>query len=336
MMMLRIFATALAVITFSFSVPAQAISILWSKQDADPYTHVTFSHDGTLLGLGRADSNTSDLLSSADGSLIRTFTGQHNGTNDLVFTNDDRYLINGGGSGGSTVDLSLWSVASGSRLIGPLGDHTNGTYSVVLSPDGQYIATSGIFDRDINIWRVPDMSMLLNITNDDPHSPSLPPRVKDLAWSPGGDLVVSSDIYGLKARRPLDGTVVFSIDAGESPSIAFSPTGKLLAAAIPTEQAIKIWNGNDGTPVRTIAVGGIFDFPQITFSRDGRWIAAGYNTGSDAGALAFYDVATGNRVSYQTRSGAIISLAFSPKGDRLAFTQFDGQVNMTRVLTLRP
>jgi WD40 repeat protein len=317
------------------SVPSQGLAILWTKQDADPYTHVAFSHDGTILALGRGDSNTSDFLNAANGDLIRSFTGQHNTTNDLVFTLDDQYLINGGGGGGSTIDLTLWRVATATRVIGPLGDHTNGTYSVNLSPNGQFLATSGRFDRDINIWRVPEMALALAISNDDPHSPGLPPRVKDCAFPADGQLVASSDIYGIKARRPSDGNVIYSADAGESPSIAFSPDGKLLAAAIPSEQAIRVWNASDGKPVRTIQIGGTFDFPEVTFSPDSRFIVTGYNTGTDAGALGFYNSQTGSRTFFENRSGAVVSLAFSPKGDRLSITQFDGQIVMYKILSVR-
>jgi WD40 repeat protein len=334
-MFARIITAALAVLVFSLCVSAQGLSVIWTKTDADPYTHVAFSHSGTMLALGRADSNTSDLLNASDGSLIRSFTGQHNGTNAVVFTADDQYLINGCGSGGSTITLSLWSVATGTRLIGPLGDHTNGTYSVVMSPNGQFIATSGRFDRDINIWHIPDMSMVLSIPNDDPHSPGLPPRVKDIAWSPAGNKVASSDIYGLKARRPADGSVIYYIDAGESPSIAFSPDGKFLSAAIPGDQTIRLWSADTGKLVRTIAVGATFDFPELTFSPDSKFIVVGYNKGDDSGALAFYKTSDGSRSFYQDRSGAIISLAFSPKGERLAFTQFDGQIVMTKLLMPR-
>ena len=334
-MFAKIITAALAVAVLSLCASAQGFSVLWTKQDADPYTHIAFSHSGTILALGRADSNTSDLLNASDGTLIRSFSGQHNGTNDVVFSLDDQYLLNGCGSGGSTITLSLWSVATGTRLIGRLGDHTNGTYSVVMSPDGQFIATSGRFDRDINIWHIPDMSMVLNIPNDDPHSPGLPPRVKDVAWSPAGDKVASSDIYGLKVRRPADGTVIYFVDAGESPSIAFSPDGKFLAAAIPGDRTIRVWSAADGKPVRTIAVGTTFDFPELTFSPDSRFIVVGYNKGDGSGALAFYKTSDGTRSLYQDRSGAIISLAFSQKGDRLAFTQFDGQIVMAKLLMLR-
>jgi WD40 repeat protein len=85
----------------------------------------------------------------------------------------------------------------------------------------------------------------------------------------------------------------------------------------------------------TIDIGETFDFPELTFSPDSRWIVTGYSTGSDGGALAFYRALDGSRAIYETRSGAVISLAFSPKGDRLAFTQFDGQINMARIMTLR-
>src|SRR2546423_6134345 len=77
--------------------------IIWMKQDYDPLLNVAFSHDGSMLAgsmlaLGREDSNTSDFLRASDGKLIRSFSGSHNTTNDLVFTLDNQYLINGTGS----------------------------------------------------------------------------------------------------------------------------------------------------------------------------------------------------------------------------------------------
>jgi WD40 repeat protein len=109
--------------------------ILWSKPDADPLLNVVFSNDGTILALGREDSNTTDLLNAADGSLIRPLDATHNRVNDAVFTPDDQDLIVGTGSPGDTLTLDEWRVSDGVRLL-RLGAHTNGTHSVNLSSGG--------------------------------------------------------------------------------------------------------------------------------------------------------------------------------------------------------
>jgi WD40 repeat protein len=80
--------------------------------------------------------------------------------------------------------LDLWRVSDGVCLL-RLGAHTNGTDSVDLSSDGQYPITSGIFSREIKVWHVPDLTLLLTIPNNDPQSPGLPPRVKRLGLFAG-------------------------------------------------------------------------------------------------------------------------------------------------------
>jgi WD40 repeat protein len=320
----------LACVLLLCGIAGAQLSILWKVPDADPYTFAAFSHSGSILAVGRAGSNTSEFLNAADGSLIRTFSGQHNGTNVVVFSLDDAYLINGIGQGGSTLTIASWIVSTGQRFAGPLGDHNNGTNSLSLSPDGQYVATSGNFGRDINIRHVPDLAVALNIPNTDPHTPGLNPRVKSVSWSPDGQLVASSDAYGIKARRPFDGSLVYSIDAAEARSIAYSPDGLYLAAAIESEQAVKIFKASNGKFVRALPIGGTFEFPVIAFSPNGRVLVAGYDVGDDSGALKFWNVSNGAPLFSENRSGAIISTAFSPGGERIAFTQFDGLIVMAK------
>ena len=102
---------ALAWLVCTGTALAQRERILWSKPDADPLLDVVFSNDGTILALGREDSNACDLLNASDGSLIRVLDASHNRVNDAVFTFDDENLIVGTGSGGDTLTLDLWRVA---------------------------------------------------------------------------------------------------------------------------------------------------------------------------------------------------------------------------------
>ncbi|HUR97250.1 MAG TPA: hypothetical protein VMZ26_04200 [Pyrinomonadaceae bacterium] len=310
-----------------FSLPPTIYSqtkVIWQKTDADPYTHVTFSHDGTIIALGREDSNTTDLLNASNGSVIRQLTTSHNAANVVRFTNDDRYLLSGVGHGGAVRTLALWDLASGIRAK-LLGDHTNGTDSLSLSPDGQYAATSGDFDREINVWHVPDLTLLATFFNTDPVT-GVTSRVKDVAFSTDGQRIASADINGVRVRNAFSGGIIFEIPNAEVTSIAYSPDGLYLAGAVPSEHAVKLWNAVDGTLIRTLNVTTTFDFPTIAFSPNGRSIVAGYNTGSDAGALLFWSVSNGRVLSFENTSGAVISVAFAPTGSTFAYTQFDGRI----------
>jgi DNA-binding beta-propeller fold protein YncE len=312
----------------SAGASAQNRTVIWSKTDADPYTHVAFSHDGRILALGRSDSNTSDFLNVLDGSLIRTFGGPHNENNDMVFTLDDRYLVTGCNSSGSVRSISLWSVADAHRLF-LLGDHTNGTHNISMSPDGRFVVSGGRNDGEINVWHIPDMVKVSSFGDSNPSGGGYR-HIKDVAYSRDGTFVADSDASGIDFFDPFSGALLLSIPVGmEAYSIAISPDGTLIAGAFAGDRTVKIFRTSDGSLVRTLTIESpAFDFPQVAFSPNGEVIVAGYNTGWDAGALKFWRVSDGEVLSFEQKSGAIISLAFAPKGNRFAYTQFDGQIVM--------
>jgi WD40 repeat protein len=310
-----------------FGSASLSAQIIWSKVEADPYTNVAFSHSGSILALGRQDGNTSDFLNSADGTLIRAFESRHNAVNAIVFTQDDQSIITGEGGSGESLSINVWSVSEGIRLVRQIG-HENGTTAVSASPDGQYVVTCGRFSREIRVSHVPEMALVTDIPNDDPAIPGIAARVKDVKFSPDGRYIAQGDAHGIKFRDPFSGTILLSIPtAQEVYSISFNPGGTLIAGAIPEEHAIKLWRTSDGALVKTLAIDTEFDFPVISFSPDGNFLAAGYAIG-DAGALEFWSSAKWTVTSLENKSGAVHSLAFSPDSRRIAYTQFDGQVVM--------
>jgi WD40 repeat protein len=308
--------------------------IIWTKQDPDPYLNVAFSTNGLMLALGREDSNTTDLLKAKTGDFIRSLTGSHNRTNEAVFTLDDQYLINGNGSSGETLTLDLWRVTDGVRLL-RLGAHTNGTNSVDLSSDGQYVVTSGIFSREIKVWHVPDLTLLLTIPNDDPQSPGLPPRVKDSAFSPDGQLIGNGDIYGIKLRRTVDGTLVLRIPNAEVSSISFSPDGSLIAGAVESERAVKIWRVADGTLFSVLPISSDFQFPRVAFAPGGQFIAAVYGSSDMTGAIQFWNVNDGSTVAVYPKPNHVRTIAFSPSTGVFAYTEYGGRVTVSFAPFLR-
>lgn len=314
-------------LVWTASVLGQGERIIWSKQDADPYLNVAFSHDASILVLGREDSNTADFLDANNGNLIRSFYGSHNRVNEAVFTLDNQYLIDGNGSSGETLTLNLWRVADGVRLL-RLGAHTNGTNSVSLSSDGQYVVTSGIFSREIKVWHVPDLALVLSFPNDDPVSPGLPPRVKDSEFSPDRQLIGNSDIYAVKLRRASDGQIVLRIPNAEVASISFSPDGSLIAGAVESEHAVKIWRVADGTLLRVLTVSSEFQFPRVAFAPDGRLIAAVYGSSDTTGAIQFWFVNSGTSVAIYPKPNHVHAIAFSPTPGIYAYAEYGGRVTV--------
>jgi WD40 repeat protein len=329
----RIFGTKLQLLVFTSIICtgtalAQRERILWSKPDTDPLLNVAFSNDGTILALCREDSNTSDFLNAADGSLIRSITATHNRINDSVFTLDDQYLIDGNGGGGETLTLNLWRVSDGVRLF-RLGAHTNGTHSVDLSSDGQLLLTSGNSSRELKKWHVPDLRLIATFTNDDPESPGLPPEVDDSEFSPDDQLIGNSDIRGVKLRSAADGSLLVKIANAEIVSVAFSPDGTLIAGASPTERAIKIWSVPDGTLLKTLTVTTDFQFPRVTFTPNGAFIVAVYGSSNIAGAIQFWRVADGRSAAIFAKPNHVHDIAFSPEPGVFAYTQYSGGVTIS-------
>jgi WD40 repeat protein len=128
--------------------------------------------------------------------------------------------------------------------------------------------------------------------------------------------------------------LLLSISTPEARSIAFSPDGQFIAAATESEQAVKLFRTDNGALARTVTVDTEFDFPVIAYSPSGRVLVAGYNTGGDAGALRFWS-SKGTVLATENRSGAIIPIAFAPKGGKIAYTQFDGRIVMASFPFLR-
>ena len=311
---------------------AQRERILWSKPDTDPLLNVVFSNDGTILALGRKDSNTTDVLNAADGSLIRALDATHNRVNDAVFTLDDQDLIVGTGSPGDTLTLDLWRVSDGVRLL-RLGAHTNGTHSVSLSSDGQLL-TSGKESRELKKWHVPDLSLIATFTNDDPDT-GLPPEVDDSEFSPDDQLIGNSDIFGVKLRNAADGSLIRKIANAEIVSIAFSPDGTLIAGASPNERAVKIWSVADGTLVRTLPVTTDFQFPRVAFTPNGLLIVAVYGSSNTAGAIQFWRADNGRSVAIFAKPNHVHDIAFSPEPGVFAYTQYSGGVTVSFVRFIR-
>jgi WD40 repeat protein len=116
-----------------------------------------FSPSGVLVASGGDDSSIK-LWAVSDGRCVRTLTGGIDHVYTLAFSPDGRWLASGGrergavgtlfkqalGSrlhGANGVTVRLWRVSDG-RLLQGLAEHSDDVWSVAISPDGRWLASS--------------------------------------------------------------------------------------------------------------------------------------------------------------------------------------------------
>ncbi|GAB1540554.1 NB-ARC domain-containing protein [Scytonema sp. NUACC21] len=116
---------------------------------------------------------------------------------------------------------------------------------------------------------------------------------------------------------------VFAETLGGIHSVAFSPSGKLLATG-DTNNEIRLYQVADGKQLLTCRGHTGFVWP-VTFSPDGQVLASG----SDDQTVKLWDASSGQCLAtLKGHSGGIWSVAFSPDGDLLATSSEDQTVKL--------
>jgi WD40 repeat protein len=322
--------------------------IIWSVLESDATTAggaaVAFSPDGQLIATGRRDSNDVKIRKATDGKLIRTLNGANNDANVIAFSPDGQYLATGTGGGGHTLNLNLWRVSDGARVVGRIHAFNNGTNSLSFSPDGQLLVVSGFSTAQYKIFHVPDMSLLATVDNFDPEF-GYNVRVNAVAFSTDGQLIGVGDTRGVRLRRASDGSLVRTMNTNapnvmKTESVAFSPNGLYIAAGVAARDltygtcidcAVKLFQISDGALVRVYENGNNMGFPKVAFSPNGQVIAAEYsypNADDNGGAVHFWDVATAGTIRIDARSPWFHDFAYSPFGAAYAFFGADGLIGV--------
>lgn len=186
---------------------------------ADCIYAVEFAPDGKSIATASYDKLIK-LWDVESGKEIRTLKDHIDAVYALAFTPDGRRLVSASADRG----VKVWDVASGERLY-TLSEPTDGLNTLALDPAGKRVAAGGL-DRTIRVWSLGEKSgTLLNslIAHED--------AILQLAWSPGGEYLVSSaadkevkvfkadDLSVVKTWRQPDWVL----------SVGFAPDGKTFA-----------------------------------------------------------------------------------------------------------
>jgi WD40 repeat protein len=191
--------------------------------------------------------------------------------------------------------------------------------SVVISPDGRTIASSGEGDGIIKVWNLTTGKAILTLNG---HSQ----KVNAIAISPNGKILVSgSDDKTMRVWNLTTGKVIRKLEGhGDSvQALAISPNSKILTSGS-DDNTIKVWNLGTGKLIRTL-IGHKFWVRSLAISSDGLNLASGsfdktiklwqLNQNQPARTLI------GN-------TNTVTSVAFSPDNTTLASTSRDRTIKL--------
>jgi WD40 repeat protein/DNA-binding SARP family transcriptional activator len=252
--------------------------------------------DGTVILVNLHSGRTTTLSGRATGSI-----------NAVSFSRDGDTLASADQDG----TISVWNVRT-RTLREALKGHAAPAQEVVFSPDGRTLYTAG-YDGSVIVW---DLGGARPLGEPFRHRTQIDGAATGSAVDPNGSIYAVSpqpdrvSLWSAGTRTaigpPLRGPVGYVRD------IAFSPDGKLIAAA-GSRHAV-VWDTTTRQTIRVLPVGHHHGASSVSFSPDGLTVAIGrWDT-----FATLYNVRTGRQTAKLGSSYSITDLAFSPDGKLLA------------------
>jgi WD40 repeat protein len=293
---------------------------------------LAFSPDDKLLATADSEDGTVQLWNPVTGQLVAGFLATasvpNNNVGEIAFSPDGKLLITADGIDGT---VSLWNPVTRQlvRVIPRIASaefYSTMTFSLhgeVLTVDEANTARS---------W---------DIATGQPTGPSFRADVgaagnsDEAAISPNGQILVAdasnpagggsvAQLWNLATRQPFGAPL--SEGANSAYELAFSPNGKLLAAA-ETDGTVQLLDPATGQRAGPSLAADTHDQAGMAFSPDGKLLATADNTGYDSehggGIVRLWNPSTGKPVgtplsAAASPGGRVNGLAFSPDGKFIA------------------
>ncbi len=224
---------------------------------------------------------------------------------------------------GKPPDVHLLPRGAVARMGGADTGHTGPVFSIVFSPDGQFLASAS-GDGTVRLWDVATGNEIRRFRGHQGEalSVSFAPDGKTLA-SAGNDQTIRLWAVGSgqELRR-------FQGHSDGIEAVAFSPDGKTLASGS-RDHTVRLWEVATGRALRQLK-GHQNKVTSVAFSRDGKTLASG----SRDRRVRLWEVATGKPIGRPLgHYGWVLCLAFSADGKLLATAGRDQLIHVREVAT---
>ncbi|KAG8925324.1 hypothetical protein FRC01_010359, partial [Tulasnella sp. 417] len=305
---------------------------------------VAFSPDGKFLVSGSSDATIRLWDTEAQAPVGEPVQGHGSSVNAVAFSPDGTILV----SGSSDTMIQLWDAKTRAPIGEPLQVHGRLVNTVACSPDGTLVASGSGSHFDIGqsgnticLWDAKTGAPVGH-----PLQHHLRP-VNAIAFSPDGKLLVSGSsdttiqIWDTKIRAPIGEPL--QGHQSQVNTIAFSPDGTLLASGSgstllfnigPSDNTIRLWDPETGTPIGDSLQGHHKSVNAVAFSPNGKLLVSG----SSDMTIRLWDTKTGApvEVPLQGHHRPVNAVAFSRGGKVLVSGSSDAMIRLWDAKTRAP
>ena len=273
---------------------------------------VVFSPDGKRLA-SRGFDDTIKLWNTITGKELRTIKVGSDFEHNVAFSTDGTRLASG-----CNETVKLWDAVTGKELRALTG-HTKLVGCIAFSPDGRFLA-SGSGDKTARLWDAVTGKELFTLKHTK--------WVTGVAFSLDSKRLASGSGNGIKLWDAREGKELLTLEDNSrqsATSIAFSPDGKLLAAAGNWGTTIQVWDTLTGKNLFTHKGHSGNYVYSVAFSLDGKRLASG--GGDDT--IRIWDTSTYKELlAIKGHTDDVRSVVFSPDGKRLASGSHDRTIKI--------
>jgi WD40 repeat protein/serine/threonine protein kinase len=292
---------------------------------------VAFSPDGSRLAsvdeidnaeLSRAVGGVNEAWGKGELKIWDAGTGKAllsvPGYNSVSFTEGGRYIT----TLADAHTIKTWDIANGQE-IRSLRAKSGVLLLVWHSPDGRYVAASGVEERSVftPANKIPAALSFWDVSKSKVPAKRTAPLVTSGRFSLDGTRLVSGHLDGtVNLWEMPGGNNIRSIHPGSGgiTAVVFSPDGKRLASGSFQNAVTQVWDTAEGKEV--LALHGV-SASSLAFSPDGRFLT----TGSQDGTVKVWDARAGQgALRLHGHRQLVGAVAFQPGGRHLATVANDG------------